>query len=351
VTAPTRLRVTTRSIVVTVALFAVTLASLSVFSASRRVIGWLVAAAVVAGLLYPAVEGLGRHMRRGFALLIVLLIVAGVLSIIAYGFVDDVRRETERLQRAAPKAAQEIESSRRFGQAAREFHLAERTQQFVDQLPSRLVGGTGSEVARAVATRFVAYLASTVLMIFLLLYGSRLATGALNQIRNPLRRARAKRVMLAAYHRAHRYIVGRVALCFFAGLFTYVACHVAEVPGPVPLALFVGAWSAVPTIGVIVGALPVVLLAAGLESGTTAIALFLLFVGYQVAERLTLQRYVDRQSIRLGPVLTLLSGMLGFELYGVGGLLVAVAITTFFACIADELAPSDADVAELEPSH
>ncbi|MGE0881813.1 MAG: hypothetical protein AB7O61_24440, partial [Acidimicrobiia bacterium] len=136
-----RLRFTTRSILVTVMLFGLALVSRTVVGRSHRVLGWLVAAVLVAALLHPVVDRLCRHMRRGFALVVVIIGVIASVTFIAYNVVDSIRIEMRRLQRLAPDAAARIEESKRFGQAARDFGLRDRVIEFVDQLPHRLAGG------------------------------------------------------------------------------------------------------------------------------------------------------------------------------------------------------------------
>src|SRR5204863_367531 len=84
--------------------------------------------------------------------------LVGTLSAVGWGLVDDVQRETRRLQQAGPERARELESSERFGDLARDLRLAERTDRFLQDLPQRLRGGSTAEALRAAATRGVAFL-------------------------------------------------------------------------------------------------------------------------------------------------------------------------------------------------
>src|SRR5213078_3988109 len=113
-----RIRFTPRSIVVAVAMFGATITLLGVVAASRRVIGWILVAVVAAGLLHPLVSYVAHGMRRGLAVLIVMLVVLGAAGAVVYGLVDNVARETRRLQEAAPERAQRLEQSKRWGKLA-----------------------------------------------------------------------------------------------------------------------------------------------------------------------------------------------------------------------------------------
>ncbi|HEV3494921.1 MAG TPA: hypothetical protein VHA34_01080, partial [Actinomycetes bacterium] len=122
-----RLRISPRSAVLSVAMFGATLALLAVVAAAQRVIGWILVAGTLAGLLHPLVSLLARRMPRALATAIVMITLVGSVGAIGYGLVDDVASETRRLQVAGPERAAEIERSERFGELAREIRLAERT--------------------------------------------------------------------------------------------------------------------------------------------------------------------------------------------------------------------------------
>jgi predicted PurR-regulated permease PerM len=118
-----------------------TIAGLAMLAASVRVIGWILVAATLAGLLHPAVGGLTRWMRRGLALVVVVLVCLAIAGFIAYRVVDDINTQLHELQGALPRAARSIEQSEQFGKSARQIHLATK------------VRATSSRRACAAATR------------------------------------------------------------------------------------------------------------------------------------------------------------------------------------------------------
>src|SRR5689334_7054250 len=122
-----RLRISARSAVLSVAMLGATLAFLAVVAASQRVIGWLLVAGTLAGLLHPLVSVLARKMPRAVATAVVMLSLVGAAGAVGYGLVDDISRETRRLQEIGPERARSIEASPRFGRVARDIKLAERT--------------------------------------------------------------------------------------------------------------------------------------------------------------------------------------------------------------------------------
>lgn len=328
-------------------MFGLTLVLLRVAVASQRVLGWMLVAAAIAGLLHPLVVRVATRIPRGAAVLVVVLGSVATVGGLGYGIVDAVVTETARLQKAAPATAERIERDDRFGDVARDVRLAERTEEFLEDLPERLRGGTPAEAIRAAATRGVAYLATVVLSIFFLLHGGALAAGGLRQLHAGPTRDRVERVALSGFHRGFGYARGSILMSAGAGLVAYVVARGAHVPGPLPLALWVALWDLVPLIGFAIGALPIVVL-AGVGHTSRGLAVAAVFVAYQVVEALFLQRRLERRTVRLGPFLTTAGGLAGLELYGMGGALVALLVLALAVAALDELAPPEQPVAPEE---
>jgi len=274
---------------------------------------------------------------RALATAVVMIGLVATLVAVGYGVVDDVARETRRLQQVGPERAAKLEQSQRFGSFARDARLAERTDAFLRTLPERLRGGTAAEALQAAATRAVAFLATGVLTIFFLQHGPRLARAGRNQIHDAARRDRLEALAVAAYRRAFGYATSALTMALAAGLFAYAVARSADVPGPAALGVWVGLWDLVPLAGALVGALPIVALAAA-TSGNRALLLIGVFVAYQVVENVLVQRPVERATVKVGPFVTLAAALVGLELSGVAGALLAVLAAALLMSAADELA-------------
>ena len=83
-----------------------------------------------------------------------------------------------------------------------------------------------------------------------------------------------------------------------------------ELPAPVMLAVWVGAWSIVPAVGVVVGSLAVGLIAIP-ESFSLAGWLMVIFVGYQVFDAVVLEKRIDRATLHLGSFGTFVAAAFG----------------------------------------
>jgi predicted PurR-regulated permease PerM len=336
---PERLRVSTRSVALFVGLVGLTLLLLRMVAAAGRVVGWLLVAATVAGLLEPVAARLvARGWPRGRAVLLIAACMLLLVGLVTYRVVGDVQSGTRKLQAAAPAAARDIEASPRFGPAARAVKLGERTDAFMRDLPQRLRGGTAADALRAAATRGVAFLTTSVMTLFLLIHGPRLADAALRQIDDERRRRKVRRVGLAAYRRAFGYARGSLLIGIVAGAVAYAAASAAHVPGAAPLALWVAMWDLVPIIGAVIGAAPIIVL-AGVAHPVRGAVVAAVIVAYQAIEDFVMQPRLEDATMRLGPFLTVAAGFAGLEVRGLPGALIAVlAVATVVAAL-DEIAP------------
>lgn len=336
----THLRLSARSVVVVVVIVLVGLAAVRVIGETTRVLGWVAVAAIVAGLLHPVVAGLSRRMPRPLAMLAVVVGLLVPIAALVYGSVDQLQDEAERLEETAPDAAREIERSARFGEAAREFRLADRVEDLVEEIPNRLRGGDAATALRSAATRGVAFLATGVLTLFLILHGPTLVRAGLGQVRDPRRRSQLRRTLEGGYRKAWVYTWLTLGRAVLAGVFAFVVCEVAEVPGSLVLAVWVGVFSLVPLLGVVTGGLAVVLLSVAIDPDLT-LGLTALFVAYQVFEVLVLQRRLEGASVHVGPVASLVAAMVGLEAYGIGGLLVGLVLVIFVTSMAATVVRED----------
>jgi predicted PurR-regulated permease PerM len=309
---------------------AATILALAVFRSATRPLGWLVVAAVGAALLGPLVSLLQRFLPRALAVILAILAAAAAFGAVAYVTVEDLGNELERVQRLAPRAAGELERSERFGDFATEIELRNRVDAFVEELPNRLRGGDTAEAIQSAASRGVSFLITFVLLLFLLATGPKFINGGLNQLDDVEQRERLRLILVGAYGRFWRYVAATLGRAALAGLFTYAVVRFADLPAPVLLAVWVGAWSIVPALGIVVASLAVALIALP-ESFSLGGWLLVLFIGYQVFDVFVLEKRIDRATLHLGSFGTFVAAALGLEAYGIGGLIVATLLAMFAA--------------------
>jgi predicted PurR-regulated permease PerM len=354
---PPRLRLRPRSIAVGALAAAGVVVASWVVARATRVLGWVVAAAVLAALMNPVVEALARRMRRGFAVVIVVLGVIALVGAMTWAGVGDLRAGLDRLRTVAPEAAGDLESSGSWiGDAAQEFELRSRVQELLDDLPARLAGGSPAQAVQAAASRGIAVLITLVLTLFLIGHGPRLVRGALRQVPEA-RRATLSVRLHHAYRKAWCYVSVQLVKAVVVALMVLSLARALELPAPAVLGLIAGAMSVVPKLGIVLGALPLVLLAGVVEGGGTLLLATGGVVALQVADALFVVRWLEPASVPVGPAISLAALLLGTNLYGIGGGAVALVLAVFAVAVAAEHLPAvteattDGAAAESAPAH
>lgn len=303
---------------------------------SERVIAWVLAAASVAALVYPIVVFFQRYMPRALAVVLVFVVVLGSIGVAGYALIDDLQRETHRLQQAAPRRAAELEKG---SDLFRELKLRARVKSFVDDIPKRLAGGSGANAIRSTANRGLAFVASSILTLFFVLYGRNLIERGLAQIHDARRRARAQQITHQASRRALGYARLMLAKAVIAGVIAWGVASLADTPGPAALGVWVALWSLVPIGGVLVGGVPIVVFAAAV-SAQRAVVVAVVFIALAIIEWLVVKPRLERATMRLGSFVTVLVGFAGLELYGFSGALLCLLGAALFVAVLGELGPS-----------
>jgi predicted PurR-regulated permease PerM len=332
-----RLRFTARSLALAVAVVGIVLLVVAVLESASRVLGWVMAATLAAALLSPAVALLSRRMPRGLAIALVMLASIGGLGGLGYSGYDDFQNQAERLERAVPDAAQDLEDSERFGDLARRVDLVDRAETLVTDLPARLQGGDTQAALRSAGSRGIAYLTTAILTLFLVLHGRRMVRGGLAQLPDDGRRHDADAVLRRAHDRWCRYVGLMLAKAVVIGTVTWLFALGLDLPGSTLLGLAVGVFSILPTVGIVVGSLAAVGLAAAQSPGR-ALSVLALAVGLQVLEIVVVQPRIERRTMRVGPAVTLISAMAGLEAYGAGGMVGAVVVASFLVALTASVA-------------
>lgn len=319
-----RLELTAGSVALVLLAIAAAVLAAEVLVSARRVISWIVACAVAAALIELVVQYLDRWMKRAFAIVLVLLAIGGIAGVLALGVFQDLDVEIRRLQNDVPAAAAQVQRSERVGRLATEVELERRVTAAVDRLRSPASGLAGEAVSSAGT-----YTVCAVLTILFLSWGPKVASAAVEQLeRGPADRVRT--ITRHAFRRARRYVVLALLQSVVVGFVGWVVCELVDIPAPAPLALALAAFALVPNIGVLVGALPILLLSAGLSTTGTAITVAATFFALQALSTLVVQRRIVRASgLYVGPAVVVIANLVGFELYGIGGALYGAAIAVF----------------------
>jgi predicted PurR-regulated permease PerM len=324
--------ISVRSALAVLSLLALTVLMLEIVRHSQRVIAWVLVAGAVAVLVYPAVQFGSRWLPRGLVVLLLVIVGLSAIGFVSYRLVNDVTHATERLQDAAPARAAQLEKN---SDLLRQVHLRRRVQNLVNDIPSRLAGGSATKALESVATSGVAFVAGLILTIFFVLYGPRIFHSGLAQMRDPLQRGRVERVLVEGTRLGLDYARIKVLLALVEGVLAYAIARASGVPGPAALGVWVGLWTLLPIAGVFVGALPIVLF-AGASSLTRAVVVALAFVVIGIGDFL-FNSIAERETVKVGSFLIVFAAFAGLELDGLTGALLGVLGVIVLVAILEQL--------------
>jgi putative heme transporter len=313
----------------------------NMFVEAHRTVGWVVACAVVALLIDPLVNVVDRVLPRWISVIVVLIGVVAVVAGVAVGLANDLLDSLDELQTTAPEAAAGLEEQ--FDLAA-DIGVADRVQAFVDELNDRIRERAVSRVAGTAP----AYVVTGILMLFLLAYGRRYFDAFVRQFRED-RRDDIRTVATAGALRGRHYLLIALAHSLVNGVIVGLLCYALDLPAALSLGVAVGAFTILPMIGVLVGGVPALLLAFGLEGGWTGVVVLIVLLLLQAIEAVVVRPWVDPRTVRLGPAAPIVVGLLGFELYGIGGAIYGIALTVIAFAALDAVGRIRDDDVAAEP--
>jgi predicted PurR-regulated permease PerM len=316
-----------RTIVVTIALVLTTVVGIYMFLTLARIEGLLLVAAFFAVVLSPPVDWLQRrlHLRRALAALAVFLTLFGLVVGMLYLFIRPLIDEVQRFSSDFPTYVRDARAGKGpVGGLVKRYKLdnyVKRNQANIQKAVSKV--GTGAiSVARSVAVAVALLLTVMVLAFMMILYGPDMLSSAVGML-SPPNRARYRAVGADCAKAVTGYVFGNLLISVIAAAVTFTSLLAFGVPFTGVLALWVGFADLIPLVGATVGAVPTVLIAF-LHSTTAGIGMIVVFVVYQQFENHVLQPAIMARTVQLNQLFVLVSALVGVELFGLVGALLAI---------------------------
>jgi predicted PurR-regulated permease PerM len=304
----------------------------------------LLAASTVALVLNPLVKRLVRRgLPRGLAIFVLYVGVFAFVGGLGVVLANPVSTQVSRLERDVPQyvtqANHSLASLQRWldarginVQIQRQGQTALQTLQHnILKRSSDIVSFSRDLLTQVVTTGFDLVLIF-VLSIYLLIYGDQIGE-LVKRIMPPGDGTPEDDFPLLIQRAVFGYVRGQLLFSLIMGASAAVALYIFGLLGIFPpgehLAVFFGAFYGlmefIPYIGPIIGPLPAVLVALFVHP-ISAVWVILLFVALQQLEGHVVAPQVFRISLRINPILVILSLLIGFKLYGIAGALLALPI-------------------------
>lgn len=290
--------------------------------------------------LNPAVDIFQRRgLKRGLAVAGVSVLAIMVLSLLGLVLVPPLLDQATRFVQAIPDLLAELTAGQgRLGFLERDYHVVERVRVAVaDQRITELTGSAAPalSVVKGLATTVVGLVIIAFLTLFMLLEGPEWRRRLTELV--PQRSAsRVERIGAGIYKAVSGFVSGNLLASLLAGLITTVVMLVVGIPYALPLGLFVATIELVPYIGPVVAT--VVVTAVALTQGSVpALVVFILLLVYHLIEGHTLRPIIYGRALKLSPLAVLIAILLGTEVAGLLGALVAIPIAGSIQVVITEL--------------
>ena len=308
-----------------------TLLALSVFIwvlwVSRSVIQWIAIAAFLAVAINPLVGVLVRRarLRRGAAIGVVYLLGTAALAGAALVFIPPLVDAATGLVEAIPGYIERIQTSSFIQDLDRRYDVLDQVRERATDIVGTLAGpNVAVDAASRVVNGLVALVSIAVICFLLSLYGPRLRGWVEGQFAGHTR-VRVTSVLDGMYKVIAGYVVGvlLVALCgaTAAALFMWAS----GVPYIPVLALWVALMAFIPLVGATLGAVPYVTVAF-FQGWPQGVAALVFLAVYQQIENNLVQPLIHRRTVQLNPLWIIIAVLVGSQLLGVTGALVAIPV-------------------------
>ena len=329
-----------KTIMVTIGLVLATVAGIYLLFLLSHILTLLVIAAFFAIVLTPPVEFLRRHLRLSKGLSTTLVFLGLVVLVVGmlYAFIRPLVDQTQEFVDRFPQYVAEAREGRGpVGKLVKRYDLDKRIEENRTRLNEavRTSTDTAVRVAGRIFAGLLSFLTVLVLAVLMILYGPDLLSGGLGAL-SPPKRARVQAVALDCGRAISGYVMGNLLISVVAGTVTFIALWIFGVPFRGVLALFVAFADLIPLVGATLGAIPTIFVAF-LHSTTAGIGMLIVYIVYQQFENHVLQVAIMSKTVHINQLVVLVSVLIGVELLGMLGALLAIPVAGVLQVIVRDL--------------
>src|SRR5918995_986478 len=337
-----------RTVAVALLTAAVVLGAFFLLWQVRTFVGWLVIALFLAAVPKPAVNWVQRRHRlikrplpirlTYLGVLVALLLVVGIFLPV---LVDQINGFIKFVTTAANAPQGPTEYIKGL---AKDNGLGGLVQRFSDQLDElrKQLGGVlqnllsaSGQIAISVAG-MIAALATVLTLTFFLLLGSEryvnAGVGLFPEAHQPL----VRRLLTQSAGAISGYITGNLAISVICGVTTFIVLLLLGMPYAAPLALLVAVLDLIPLVGATLGGALLVIVGLFVEPWKAVVLLVFVLV-YQQVESNLLQPLVYSQAVQLNGLVILIALLVGGQLLGIPGALLAIPVAEIIRIVVTEL--------------
>jgi predicted PurR-regulated permease PerM len=306
-----------------------------------NVLSWIVIAIFLAMALNPAVETFERRgMKRLWAASLVFALA--LLTLIGIGFlvIPPLVTQVTDFVNAVPDFIDDLTAGRGpLGWLQDEYQIVDRIREAIEKQGAGGVLGLGAgvvDIVRSVITAVVGAITIIFLTYFMLLEGPRTIAGILSVLPERVR-PRYERVGRDIYRAISGYVTGNLLISLLAGVLSTIVFFAVGSEFAIALGLLVAILDLIPLAGATLAAI-IASTVVFIETDWIRCAVVIIFfIAYQQFENHLVQPLVYGRTVQLSPLAVLCAVLIGAQLAGILGALLAIPVAGSLLAIAREI--------------
>ena len=297
----------------------------------RQPLTWIFIAAFLAVALSGPVNFLSRHMRRGFAVAIVYLLLILAPFVLIGLLVPPIVTQANNLVQNLPEYAQQltefVNENDRLRQLQEDYDITGRLEEQASELPARLGDAAGvlGDIGVGLVNSIFAAVTIIVLSIFILSSGRRFLDAWIREYQ-PEREEWWHGLFGRIGNAIGNYVAGALLQATIAGVTSYIMLLILGVDFALPLAVVVFVLDLIPLVGATIGAIVVGIVTVFSDFPIDTLIWTVFAIIYQQVENNVIQPRIQSRAVELDPLIVLISVLFGSALLGVLGALLAIPV-------------------------
>ena len=297
----------------------------------------------------------GRGLPRWLSILVVYLLGFLFFVFVLLQVIPPMVKEVEKLGSQLPTYINDFEDwaeqNEEFRKLNDKFDITQTLADEAKSLPSKLgdAAGEAGQLTVQAASNIFAAITILALGFFLLLDRGKLYMSAVSALPGNAA-ARGRRIGEGVFRVVKSYISVTLLSAGMASVFTWIMLEILGVPLAVPLAILVGFLDLIPLIGFTLAGALIAIVAAISDFPTALIVWGIAFLIYQQLQDRVFQPLLFKQAVHLNPALSIIAILVGAELLGILGALIAIPVAGSIAVILKELVPRNVETGEVTPA-
>jgi predicted PurR-regulated permease PerM len=328
---------------------------------TRTTLQWVAAAVFLALALDPAVSLIQRAWRgdgkmpRVLAILLIYVVALAALVFLVLHVFPPIVHDIEGLAKKLPRYVHDFENwannNKQFQDLNAKYHITAKLSQEAATLPSHLSSGASTigSFTVSILEHLLAAITVIALTFFLLLDGRGMVQRGTGRLAAP-QRDRARRIATRVAEVVKSYVSVNLLLAIAAGLLTWGFLQAEGFHLAVPLAVLVAFLDLIPLIGLTVGGFSVfVVLMIDGGPGDAVVWLIIFLVYQQLQDRVVQPLLYKGGALKVNPAVAIVVVIVGANLAGVLGALLAIPAAASLGVVIDEMVLSGPPEGAAEP--